>query len=214
MSGLSTPTRSAGLDGVVTGEETDEQMEAMRSANAARRESERLDSERLESARRHSRRPERVRKSPPVPEIGRGLRRSPERMKEDTFPYVEEDDLPETPEALRQQLEVEDTPPRGILFSSPSKRQKRRRSRFKEPLIASDEVMAVSNKEERLQSSQPSQQKPAPKDPELVAKVEEKAKLQRELESLQGNVKRYDQILQDLDSLDEDENLTDIENLM
>jgi hypothetical protein len=217
ISGLSTPTRPARMEGVVTGDETDEQMAAMRAANAARREAEMVETERLRSERRESRRSERVRRSPSLPEIGRGLRKSPERVNEATLPYVDEDDLPETPEALRQQLEVEDTPPRGILFSSPSKRQKKRRNRFKEPVTVSDEVTADATRVEEPQAPQAPQavrQMPAPVDSELVAKEEEKARLQKELESLRDEVVRYNRILKDLDSDNRDENVANMEEVM
>jgi hypothetical protein len=216
MGGINSEMRPAADEGGITGEETDEQMEAMRSENAIRRESERMDSEGFASERGESQGPESVHQSLPPSETGRGQSQLPESFVEDTLPYEEEDDLPETPEALRRQIEVEDAPPRGILFSSPSKRP-RNRNRFKEPVPVPDvqATVTISNsaREEDPQPKQPIRQN-APKDPELVAKEEEKAKLQKELDQLREEVGRYETLIEEFENLEDDQDPSNMQDLV
>ena len=131
-----------------TGEETDEQMEAMREAIKARKEAERREDARGSvDPRSDIGRPSRMQFESPAlpdqdvdelsPDAPRVKLRATDQDIDELSPDAsgvnlrieeitrEEDDLPETPEALRRQMEVDDLPPRGVLFSSPSKRRRR-----------------------------------------------------------------------------------------
>jgi hypothetical protein len=241
MGGINKTMRPQPREGVITGEETDEQMEAMRAANAARRESERLESQRPESERRDIQKPEnedRDRQRPesesretqrpksgrstlPPHETGRAHRHISEPEVEDTFQQADEDELPETPEALRRQLDIDDAPPRGILFSSPTKKRKRK-NRFKEPVMASEEMnmeegpVAIANSATQVQSqvTQPIREKHLQKDPGLILKEEEKEKLRKELESLEDEIGRYEEFIQEFERLDDDQAPSNMKDLM
>ncbi|KAF2429208.1 hypothetical protein EJ08DRAFT_680164 [Tothia fuscella] len=203
MGGLSTsmggtPT-TPNVPSVITGEETDEQMAAMRAANAARRENERLESERRSLA----------------PEVGRAVQGLADTAMEDTVEFLDEDDLPETPEAVRRQLDVEDTPPRGILFSSPSKRRKRKSplkknvlpQREEDASAAAEVVVSDSIKESQTQLKSQMKRLP-PKDPETIVKEEEKARLEQELEELQKEIRRYERYIGDAEVSSETQGLS------
>jgi len=124
----------------------------------------------------------------------------------------ERDDLPDTPEAIRRQLEAEDHPRRGVLFSSPSKRKKsqgtpkknRRRSDDQPTVRPSDAASPQQDAEEPVVENQPrdagvlpeKRVSPPPRapDPLILAKREEKAKLERELRALQDEIKQFEHI--------------------
>lgn len=112
-----------------------------------------------------------------------------------THPVDEDDaDLPTTPS--QRGLEEQDEPRRGILFSSPSKRQP---PRIKDPVKQSPlkprappvhngpiaQSVEVGQGEKDVQA-----QKMSPPDPEVARRKQEKAQLQRELEDLESQMSR------------------------
>jgi hypothetical protein len=119
----------------------------------------------------------------------------------------DDDGLPETPEAIRRRLETEDHPRRGVLFSSPSKKKrksqitpkerivppvaKRRTEPVTEPEKAAETVLAEIEPEPEVRAEQPSARPPMP-DASVLAKREEKARLEKELRELQAQISRFD----------------------
>ena len=110
---------------------------------------------------------------------------------------TEDDGLPDTPEAIRRQLEAEDHPRRGVLYSSPSKKRrslgspKKRKSQPEVVVVeARPEIVekpTAAHDEERIPETAPEASKvvqPTAPDPQLLAKREEKAKLDKELRQL------------------------------
>lgn len=235
---------------VATGEETDEQMEAMRSAIKARKDQERTTSGR-ESLDIRSRLGSEVNYEDDEdmdeldelsPDVSRGARPaargrgakmslgtvdvdreagfeareaseplfvedqemdelSPEMPR--AHPSVnrvtlDEDGLPETPEALRKQLEADDHPPRGVLFSSPSKRR-RKPPRPQEAVPERRERNATGKSIAVSAPGEPVVEVAVPvmiQDPSLLAKQEEKAKLEAELGVLEKEVAQYERYAQ------------------
>jgi hypothetical protein len=207
------------IPAVLTGDETDEQMAAIRAANRARRQSEKQQEQEEERQHRASER----RSMAPI-ERARGESEdgfdAPEM--ESALPDLDEDDLPDTPEQLRRQLEIDDTPPRGLLFSSPSKRRKRR-TNLREKILSSP---AKRLEETRPPDSQPARKQPVleqlpdidqlpeterqvepppEKDAETIAKEAEKQKLQKELKTLQDEVQQYTRHIEQLDDEESDD---------
>lgn len=228
---------------VPLGEETDEQMEAMRTAIRARKHQERMGSTRAESVARST--PTSIRQtrepsptSTTQPEEDDELsmeipRREPARSRTGSAraslapssaikavlpaqassqvvdeemdelspdmprqnPRVqrlatEDDGLPDTPEQIRRQLEAQDHPPRGVLFSSPSKRRRTQTVPKKvievpvpqpQPQISEKSpVEAPQTKDTSAPPSRTAEQA----DPNLQAKQEEKSQLESELRRL------------------------------
>jgi hypothetical protein len=191
---------------VLTGEETDEQMAAIRAANRARKQNERQQEEEERQRRANERRS----MAPIEQQRGNSDDGFDAPEMESALPDFDEDehDLPETPEQLRRQLEIDDAPPRGLLFSSPSKRRKRRinvgEKVLSSPVRRSEQMEAPDSQttEKQLQSAQlpkidqvleiEYQEERFPeKDAETIAKETEKRKLQQELQMLQDEVEQY-----------------------
>jgi hypothetical protein len=115
----------------------------------------------------------------------------------------EDDGLPDTPEAIRRQLIAEDHPPRGILFSSPSKRRRAtqttpkksrleviRRSPPVAPQKPPDGILEIIPEPviDRIVATQP--------EPQQLAKQEEKARLEAKLRKLQEEVDHFERFAQ------------------
>jgi hypothetical protein len=106
----------------------------------------------------------------------------------------EEPDLPNTPS--HQALEESDQPPRGILFSSPSKRPPRVKNTLKQsplkpkaPAVQSDDVTRTVEDGPVEEDTQDAVER-LPPDPEVERRKQEKARLQREVEKLESQVSK------------------------
>ncbi len=107
----------------------------------------------------------------------------------------DEGDLPMTPS--QRGLQEQDVPRRGVLFSSPSKRPPRVKDPVKQsPLkpkartIQADTVAQPAEEiPDEIQEPDAAETKQGP-DPEVEAKKQEKARLQREVEQLEAQVAR------------------------
>jgi hypothetical protein len=266
---LATPTAlpaGNGLLDVPTGEETEEQMEAMRSVIRARKQQERAESMRAASIARSTPMSTRRRfQSMPLQaliqgdddelsmEIGRNdiegvragsvrtsleprsaakvprRRKSPQVVDEEMdelSPDVprsnprtqrlatEDEGLPDTPELVRRQMEAEDHPPRGVLFSSPSKR---RRTQTTPKKSQQKPVQRTHHQEFDLPQNHDQPQEPeilpdvaqqanivpvikpastAQPDAKQLVKQEEKARLEIELQKLREEVKHFERYAQ------------------
>jgi hypothetical protein len=132
------------------------------------------------------------------------------------------DGLPDTPEEVRRQLEAEDHPRRGVLFSSPSKRRvggspRKKRSeavvvvenvaptvpKMVEAAVLPAEEAEVPPVEppqtpvlpvEPPQTPVPVEAPPAPPDPTVLAKREEKARLEKELQEMRDEMKTFERL--------------------
>ncbi|KAE9978700.1 hypothetical protein EG328_001372 [Venturia inaequalis] len=216
---------------VLTGDETDEQMAAIRAANKARKQIEKRQEEAEDRQRRASERRSMV----PI-EQARGDSEdgfdAPEM--ESALPEVDdvydEDDLPDTPEQIRRQLELDSSPPRELPFSSPSRRRRRlptvRRelperpaqiakearppdSDTAEPEPENDHVPEI----ETLPEMEPQSHSVQQKMPETTAKEVEKGNLEKELRLLQDEVQRYRRHVDRFDS-ERDEDIEDLVQLI
>ncbi|TID24991.1 hypothetical protein E6O75_ATG04196 [Venturia nashicola] len=210
---------------VLTGDETDEQMAAIRAANRARKQIERQQEEVEDRQRRASERRSMV----PI-EQARGdsddAFEAPEM--ESALPDMDddsgEDELPDASEQIRRQLELDSSPPRELLFSSPSRRRRRqptvRRELAERPAQTAEDARPpegdIAETPPGIQTlpekeSQP--HSPLQKSPEAIAKEAEKEKLEKELKILQDEVQRHTRHVQRLD-LERDESIDDLVQLI
>lgn len=113
----------------------------------------------------------------------------------------EEEELPATPSA--RDTEEQDTPRRGVLFSSPSKRPPRVKDHAKgsqlkpkqaAPRIRTSTPVEASPADERV--ILPEKQRRETPDPEIEQKIRERAKLQREVEKLEREVEWYSRLVE------------------
>lgn len=189
---------------VLTGDETDEQMAAIRAANKARKQIEKQQGEAEDRQRRASER----RSMLPI-EKARGNSDdgfdAPEM--ESALPDVDdedgEDDLPDTPEQIRRQLQLDNSPPRELLFSSPSRRRRRRQPNLRrelpqrpaqnseEPRPPEVDIVETPPEIETLPVKEPQPLSLPQRNSETDAKKVEKEKLEKELKLLQEEVERY-----------------------
>lgn len=205
---------------VLTGDETDEQMAAIRAANKARKQTEKQQEQDEERQLRASER----RSMAPI-EQARGENDddfdAPEM--ETALPDLDdEDSLLNTPEQLGRQLELDETPPRGLLFSSPSRRRSRRTDlrdhmpesparnskEMRPPDIETREAPPGNDKvseSELLREKESQVLPPLEEDPETLAKKVEKEKLQLELRTLQDEVQGYTRHVEQVEGETEDD---------
>ena len=132
-----------------------------------------------------------------------------------------DDDLPETPIAMRIAMAADDAPPRGILFSTPAKRK---RKSMGMPSTLGSDATSIPAEERRLQKrtrttppapepvdelspeaeeppavrEQPAKKnqlpsaRPGPEDPAIVTKRRETETLQRELDELRASIQQLE----------------------
>lgn len=121
------------------------------------------------------------------------------------------DGLPETPDAIRRRLEAEDHPRRGVLFSSPSKKKRKSQMTSKKQILpavaksraepiselikVAETVPAEIESEPELRVEESTAHPPLP-DPSILARREEKSRLEKELQELQKQVTRFEDVAQ------------------
>ncbi|KIW08103.1 uncharacterized protein PV09_01041 [Verruconis gallopava] len=131
----------------------------------------------------------------------------------------EEDELPETPEAIRRQFEAEDHPPRGVLFSSPRKRkavQGTRKSPRKSSLSSGgrggpdgSQKPQIQEPEGTTKSENTQTRHVEEPDPRLLARQETKTRLDAELRRLKEEVEKFEYFAK----LYTEKNEDDLENM-
>ncbi|QDS75614.1 hypothetical protein FKW77_006589 [Venturia effusa] len=219
------------IPAVLTGDETDEQMKAIREANKARKQIERQLQQEEARQRRASERRSMVPIEQARAQSDDGFD-APEM--ESALPEVDfednKDDLPDTPEQIRRQLEPHSSPSRELLFSSPSTRRRRQpdlRERLPErsvqrvqearpPDIDTAEVQTEIDpvpEVETLHEREPQSQNPPQKTSEILAKEAEKAKLEKELKILKDEVQGHTLHVEHLDG-ERDEDIDDLVRLI
>ncbi|KAH7552653.1 hypothetical protein BM1_08604 [Bipolaris maydis] len=116
------------------------------------------------------------------------------RAAEDAQEASEESDLPNTPS--QRTFEGSNQPPRGILFSSPSKRPPRAKNGLRQsplkpkaPAVQSDDG-ARAVEDGPVEENRRKVVERQPPDPEVERRKQEKARLQREVEKLEFQVSR------------------------
>lgn len=220
-------TQNPRIPTVLTGDETDEQMEAIRAANRARKQIEKQQEREDDRQRRASER----RSTVPIEQARRDSDDgfdAPEM--ESALPDVDddedEDDLPDTPQQIRRQLELDSSPPRELLFSSPSRRRRRqptlRRELPERPAQTAEEAGLIDNDTaealpendqvpeiEILSEKESQSHSPPQKSHETIAKEIEKSNLEKELRLLQDEVQRHTRHVERLDS-ERDEDIDDL----
>ncbi|EUC49261.1 hypothetical protein COCMIDRAFT_85134 [Bipolaris oryzae ATCC 44560] len=116
------------------------------------------------------------------------------RAAEDAQEASKEPDLPNTPS--QRNFEGPNQPPRGILFSSPSKRPPRAKNGFKQSPLKPQAPAVQSDDDTRAVEDGPVEEnvrkvaEQQPLDPEVERRKQEKARLQREVEKLESQVSR------------------------
>jgi hypothetical protein len=101
-------------------------------------------------------------------------------------------------EAIRRQMEAEDHPPRGVLFSSPSKRQRTQTTPKKSQHAAIRKVRPIAPQKQHGAAPQTASESAtgtaqAPQaDPRQLDKQEEKARLVAELRKLREEVHEFE----------------------
>jgi hypothetical protein len=151
---------------------------------------------------------------PPVRPVNPAPGSTPGRLAPSAMPRDEDDEdedgLPETPASVRMAMAAQDTPPRGVLFSSPAKRKRKSMggpassspkvraaagSRLRERTGAADgpgEPDELSPEAEKRPIEKQPAERPLPEDPAVVAKRKEKEALEKELRELQANVEHFE----------------------
>jgi hypothetical protein len=107
----------------------------------------------------------------------------------------EEMELPAT--SSQKDLEEQDAPRRGVLFSSPSKRPPRVKDpvkksplKLKAPAVQSDDLATTVEDGLANEDTEGAKQKRQPPDPEIERRKQEKARLQRKVAELEAEVSR------------------------
>ncbi|KAH8732480.1 hypothetical protein GQ44DRAFT_697696 [Phaeosphaeriaceae sp. PMI808] len=90
----------------------------------------------------------------------------------------------------QQSLEDRDDPPRGLLFSSPSKRPPRIKSPIKQPPVLQSSSLPLEDDDSHNVDVQELVGEKQPLDPEIERRKLEKARLQREISELESQVSR------------------------
>lgn len=106
---------------------------------------------------------------------------------------VEEEDLPETPQHLRQNPEFKDTPPRGILFHSTPRRRSARVSKNASRRSTRSSLSITENNAEDTTEVQLQPTLPSSEDVMLLRqKKKELNELQETLRELEGEIEEYE----------------------
>ena len=137
----------------------------------------------------------------------------------------EEADLPLTPKEQGLQ-ELEDTPRRGILYSSPSKRLRRNKTSAKPSPLKPKQLLAISNTDTSLANDGTAEERPQtterdkkeeqsqvapPHDPKEEGKRQEKERLLLQLKRLQDEVQLYERTVEKSLSPASDDLLDDVD---
>ncbi|KAF2396221.1 hypothetical protein EJ06DRAFT_585465 [Trichodelitschia bisporula] len=117
---------------------------------------------------------------------------------EDVPDLEPDDDLPETPEKLRRQMDMQDPPPRGVYYASPSQRQKGKGKavmRDEPTPEPEDEELPDANAGANDAVAPIQAEKPAEPDPAVKEKEAERDKLRKERAALEAEVAEYEELL-------------------